>query len=98
VIQKIRVLYVAPYFTTRQGGENVLTDEVGAVIRNFKNVEFLIYAVGRGNIKCTSYRKNILYLGKSHKSMRFFLDMIKIFVKFRGCDKCRLNITVKKIT
>ena len=83
VLKSIRVLYVAPYFTTRDGGENVLTDEVTAVVRNNPHVEYLVYAVGRGKIKCVTYDKNILYLGKPHKSLNFFLDMVKIFIKFK---------------
>lgn len=80
---KLRVLYFTPFFT--YGSENYLTNEVNAVVRNYKNIEFLVYVTT--NVKqneVIKYSDRILQVNRiSYKSLLFVKDMIKIFTKFK---------------
>ncbi|MFX1329786.1 MAG: glycosyltransferase family 4 protein [Promethearchaeota archaeon] len=83
---KLRVLYFTPYFTSSNIEiENYMTNEVNAVVRNYKNIEFLIY--GTTNPKFNEvirYSERILLVNRiSYKSLIFIKDMIKIFTKFK---------------
>ncbi|MBA7647938.1 D-inositol-3-phosphate glycosyltransferase [subsurface metagenome] len=80
---KLRVLYFTPFFT--YGSENYLTNEVNAVVRNYKNIEFLVYVTT--NVKqneVIKYSDRISQVNRiSYKSLLFIKDMLKIFIKYK---------------
>ncbi len=80
---KLRVLYFTPFFT--YGPENYLTNEVDAVVRSYKNIEFLLYVTT--NVKqneVIKYSDRILQINRiSYKGLLYVKDMIKIFTKFK---------------
>ncbi|KKK90877.1 hypothetical protein LCGC14_2718590 [marine sediment metagenome] len=83
---KYRVLYFTPIFTYSDITiENYMTNEVNAVVRNYKNIEFLVYATS--SIKQNEvirYHDRILQVNRiSYKSLIFIKDMIKIFTRFK---------------
>ena len=83
---KLRVLYFTPIFTyTDARIENYMTNEVNAVVRNYKNIEFLIYVTTTPkHNEVFKYRDRILQVNRiSYKSLIFIKDMIKIFTKFK---------------
>ena len=83
---KIRVLYFTPLFTNSNIKiENYMTNEVNAVVRNYKNIEFLIYATTNPKQnEVIRYRDRILLVNRiSYKNFLFVKDMIKIFTKFK---------------
>ena len=82
---KIRVLYFTPFFTDSTRIENYMTNEVNAVVRNYKNIEFLIYATSNTKQnEVFKYSDRILIVNRiSYKSLIFMKDMIKVFTKFK---------------
>jgi len=82
---KLRVLYFTPFFTNSTRVENYMTDEVNAVVRNNKNIEFLIYATSNTKQnEVFKYSDRILIVNRiSYKSLIFIKDMIKVFTKFK---------------
>ncbi len=80
---KLRVLFFTPFFTF--GAENYLTKEIDAVVRNYKNVEFLVYVTtSPKQNKVIKYHDRILQVNRtSYKSLLFIKDIIKIFIKFK---------------
>jgi len=83
---KLRVLYFTPIFTYSDIRiENYMTNEVNAVVRNYKNIEYLIYSTTRPKQnEVIKYRDRILLVNRiSYKSLIFIKDMIKIFTKFK---------------
>lgn len=82
---KLRVLYFTPIFTASNIKiENYMTNEVNAVVRNYKNIEFLIYSTRPKKNEVIRYRDRILLVNRiSYKSLFFIKDMIKIFTGFK---------------
>jgi len=83
---KLRVLYFTPIFTYSDTRiENYMTNEVNAVVRNYKNIEFLIYATTKPKQnEVIKYSDRILLVNRiSYKSLLFIKDMIKIFTRFK---------------
>jgi len=83
---KLRVLYFTPIFTYSDIKiENYMTNEVNAVVRNYKNIEFLIYSTTKPKQnEVIKYRDRILLVNRiSYKSLIFIKDMIKIFTRFK---------------
>ena len=83
---KLRVLYFTPFFTVEQKiTENYLTNEVSTVVKNYPNIEFLLYVTNRRKPnEVTRVNDNILCVNrKSYKSLLFFKDMIKVFTKYK---------------
>jgi len=83
---KLRVLYFTPIFTSSNiRTENYMTNQVNAVVRNYKNIEFLIYATTNPKQnEVIRYRDRILLVNRiSYKNFLFVKDMIKIFTKFK---------------
>ncbi len=85
-IGKLRVLYFTPIFTYSDTRiENYMTNEVNAVVRNYKNIEFLIYATtSPKQNEVIKYSDRILLVNRiSYKNLIFIKDMIKIFTRFK---------------
>jgi len=83
---KLRVLYFTPVFTFGQSITiSYLTHEVTTVVRNYKNIEFLVYFVkDRIQNEIIKLNDRILQVNrKSYKNVLFLKDMIKIFTKFK---------------
>ena len=84
--ENLRVLYFTPYFTSSNIKiENYMTDQVNAVVKNFKNIEFLVYGTTNPTKnEVIRYKDRILLVNRtSYKSFLFLKDMIKIFTKFK---------------
>ena len=83
---KLRVLYFTPVFTFGKSIKiSYLTNEVNTVVRNYKNIEFLVYFV-KDRIQNEIIKENdrILQVNrKSYKNVLFLKEMIKIFTKFK---------------
>lgn len=83
---KLRILYFTPIFTYSDIRiETYMTEEVNAVVRNYKNIEFLIYSTTHPKQnEAIKYGDRILLVNRiSYKSLIFIKDMIKIFTKFK---------------
>ena len=83
---KLRVLYFTPLFTNENIHiENYMTNEVNAVLRNYKNIEYLIYATTNPTKnEVIRYRDRILLVNRrSYKNFNFIKEMIKIFTSFK---------------
>lgn len=83
----MRVLFFATFFEYK-GKETYYTSEVNSLIKNYPEVEFLVYTVNSDKNRLKIYSKNVLWVErknlKSTKSLFLFLkDMIKIFTKFK---------------
>jgi len=84
--EKLRVLYFTPIFTYSDIKlENYITNEVNAVVRNYKNIEFLVYSITKPKQnEVIRYKDRILLVNRiSYKSIIFIKDIIKIFTKFK---------------
>ena len=83
---KLRVLYFTPLFINSNIHlENYMTNEVNAVVRNYKNIEYLIYATTNPTKnEVIRYRDRILLVNRiSYKNFSFIKEMIKIFTRFK---------------
>ncbi|MFW9942105.1 MAG: glycosyltransferase family 4 protein [Candidatus Thorarchaeota archaeon] len=83
---RLRVLFFTPLFTFRHSRtESYLTNEVNALMKNYPNIEFILYVVK------TPKRNNLIKINerilrvnrKSYRNFLFLKDMIKIFTKFK---------------
>ena len=83
---KLRVLYFTPVFTFGQSiTSSYLINEVNTVVRNYKNIEFLVYFV-KDRIQKEIIKENdrILQVNRiSYKTLLFIKDMLKIFIKYK---------------
>lgn len=83
---KLRVLYFTTIFLSLETRiENYITNEVNAVVKNYENIEFLIYSTIRPKKNgVLRYSDRILLVNRiTYKSLFFIKDMIKIFTKFK---------------
>jgi len=83
----LRVLFFATFFEYR-GAETYYTLEVNSLIKNYPEVEFLVYTVNRDKNRLKKYSENVLWVERKNlkniKSFFLFLkDMVKIFTKFK---------------
>ncbi|MBA7519080.1 D-inositol-3-phosphate glycosyltransferase [subsurface metagenome] len=83
---KLRVLYFTPNFTYLSAiVENYMTNEVNAVVRNYQDIEFLIYFITKPKHNTIiRYSDRVLLVKRiSYKNLFFLKEMIKIFTKFK---------------
>ena len=60
------------------------TEEILSLINAYTNIEFLVYSFGSKKKDVIRYHERILWVKrKGLKNLFFFLDMIKIFLKFK---------------
>ena len=83
----MRVLLFTSIFEYK-GNETYYTEEINSLIKNFPNVEVLVYSVARERNRITRYKKNILWIERrSLKNILvlilFLKDMVKAFTKFK---------------
>ncbi len=83
---KLRVLFFTPIFTYKHFlSDNYFTNEIKALVRNYTNIEFLVYLTTQPKKnEVIKYSDRILQVNrKSYKNVLFLKDMIKIFTKFK---------------
>lgn len=82
---KLRVLYFTPFYTENIEIENYLTNEVNTVVKNYPNIEFIVYVstLPKQNEVIRDYDRILRVNRKSYKTVLFVKDMVKIFTKFK---------------
>lgn len=82
--KKLRVIFFSSLFKSIHGTETFYNQEINTFIRNYPNVEFLIYTIDRKKNKLTRYHENILWIErKNWRNFHFFKEIIKVFIKFK---------------
>jgi len=84
--RRLRILYFTPLFTfSHSRTETYLTNEVNILVKNYPDIEFLIYVVNTPKKnRVIKINDRILRVNrKSYNNFLFFKEMIKIFIKFK---------------
>jgi len=81
---RMRVLFFSSFFKYK-GSETYYTEEIKSIIKNYPNVEFLVYNFACKHNRITRYDKNVIWVEKKSRilSFAFLKNMIKIFTKFK---------------
>lgn len=83
----MRILFFATFFEYR-GFETYYTSEINYFIKNYPDVEFIVYTIDCERNCTIRYNKNVLWIQRKkiknvNTIILFLKDMVKIFTKFK---------------